>query len=301
MDWLNYHHLHYFWVVAREGSIVGATRVLNLTQPTISAQIRMLEESLGEKLFRKRGRGLVLTDVGRTVYEYAEEIFSIGQELKDVVKGRSTGRLPRLFVGIADVVPKLIAFRLLEPAFAMTPRPDIVCREDPPHRLFASLAVNELDLVISDTPIGPGVNVRAFNHLLGESGMTIFATAALAKRYRRSFPRSLEGAPMLLPEAGSESRRMLDHWFEVNDVRPSIVAEAADSALLKRFGHAGLGLFPGPTAIEKEIVDQYRVSVVGRFDEMRERFYVVSAERRIKHPAVAAITDGARRLFESGS
>jgi LysR family transcriptional activator of nhaA len=297
MDWLNYHHLHYFWIVAREGSVVAATRVLNLTQPTISAQIRLLEDSLGEKLFRKRGRGLVLTEVGRTVYEYAEEIFSLGQELRDVVRGRSTGNLPKLFVGLADVVPKLIAFRLLEPAFAITPRPHVVCREDSPQRLFASLAVNDLDLVICDSPIGHGVGVRAFNHLLGESGITIFATAELAKRHRQHFPRSLEGAPMLLPASGSESRRMLDHWFEVNDVRPSIVAEATDSALLKRFGHAGLGLFPGPTAIEKEIVSQYKVSIVGRFEELRERFFVVSAERRIKHPAVAAITDGARRLF----
>lgn len=296
MDWLNYHHLHYFWVVAREGSIVAATRVLNLTQPTISAQIRMLEESLGEKLFRKRGRGLVLTDVGRTVYEYADEIFSLGQELKDVVRGRATGKLPKLFVGIADVVPKLIAFRLLEPAFGVTPRADIICREAPPQRLFGDLAVNALDLVISDTPIGQGVNVKAFNHLLGESGTTIFATAELAKQYRKGFPRSLEGAPMLLPDR-SESRRTLDHWFETNDIRPSIVAEAADSALLKRFGSAGLGLFPGATAIEEEIIGQYKVVVVGRLEELRERYYVVSAERRIKHPAVAAITDGARGLF----
>ena len=210
MEWLNYHHLHYFWVVAREGSIVGATRVLNLTQPTISAQLRLLEESLGEKLFRKRGRGLTLTDVGRVVFDYAEEIFALGQELKDVVRGRSTGRLPKLFVGIADVVPKLIAFRLLEPAFALSPRADVICREDTPQRLFASLAVNELDLVISDSPIGQSVSVRAFNHLLGESGMTIFATSDLAKLHRRGFPGSLEGAPMLLPESGSESRRMLE-------------------------------------------------------------------------------------------
>jgi LysR family transcriptional regulator, transcriptional activator of nhaA len=298
MEWLNYHHLYYFWVVAREGSIVRATRVLNLTQPTISAQLRLLEESLGEKLFAKRGRGLALTGVGRVAFDYADEIFSLGQQLRDVIRGRTTGKLPKLFVGIADVVPKLIAFRLLEPAFALSPRTDVVCREDTPQRLFASLALNELDLVISDSPIPQGSKVRAFNHLLGESGMTIFAKPSLARQFRRDFPRSLEGAPMLLPEAGSESRRMLDHWFETNDVRPEVVAEVADSALLKAFGNAGLGLFPSPTAIEREVTGQYDVRVVGRFEKLRERFYVVSAERRIKHPAVAAITGVARRLFE---
>jgi LysR family transcriptional activator of nhaA len=297
MEWLNYHHLLYFWVVAREGSIAKATEVLNLTQPTISAQIRVLEESLGEKLFRKQGRGLALTDVGRVAFQYAEEIFTLGQELKDTVKGRPTGRIPRLVVGIADVVPKLIAYRLVLPAFELEQNVEIVCLEDSPNRLLASLALHEIDLVISDAPIGTGVSVRAFNHLLGESGVTIFGASALASKHRKGFPRSLEGAPMLMPAPGADMRRVLDQWLEANDLRPRIVAEFADGALMKIFGQQGIGLFAGTTAIEKEICRQHDVVVVGRIPELRERFYVISPERRIKHPAVVAITNRAKALF----
>lgn len=297
MEWLNYHHLLYFWVVAREGSIARATEVLNLTQPTISAQIRLLEESLGEKLFRKEGRGLALTDVGRIVQQYADEIFTLGQELKDTVKGRPTGRIPKLVVGIADVVPKLIAYRLVQPAFELQQGIEVVCLEDTPNRLLASLALHELDLVISDAPIGAGVSVRAFNHLLGESGVTIFGTSELASKHRRGFPGSLEGAPLLMPAPGADLRRVLDQWLAAADVRPRVVAEFADSALMKMFGQKGLGLFAGTTAIEKEICRQHDVAVVGRIPELRERFYAISAERRIKHPAVIAITHRAKALF----
>jgi LysR family transcriptional activator of nhaA len=297
MEWLNYHHLLYFWVVAREGSITKATEVLNLTQPTISAQLHTLEESLGEKLFRKKGRGLALTDVGRVVLQYADEIFTLGQELKDTVKGRPSGRVPKLVVGIADVVPKLIAYRLVLPAFELEQGVEIVCLEDSPNRLLASLALHELDLVISDAPVGAGIAVRAFNHLLGESGVTVFGAPALAAKHRKGFPRSLEGAPMLMPAAGADLRRMLDQWLGANDLRPRIAAEFADSALLKIFGQQGLGLFAGTTAIEKEICRQHDVAVVGRIPELRERFYVISAERRIKHPAVIAITNRAKALF----
>ena len=297
MEWLNYHHLLYFWVVAREGSIARATEVLNLTQPTISAQIRLLEESLGEKLFRKEGRGLALTDVGRIVQQYADEIFTLGQELKDTVKGRPTGRIPKLVVGIADVVPKLIAYRLVQPAFELQQGIEVVCLEDTPNRLLASLALHELDLVISDAPIGAGVSVRAFNHLLGESGVTIFGASPLAAKYRKGFPASLEGAPLLMPAPGADLRRVLDQWLAANDVRPRVVAEFADSALMKIFGQEGLGLFAGTTAIEKEICRQHDVAVVGRIPELRERFYAISVERRIKHPAVIAITNRAKALF----
>jgi LysR family transcriptional activator of nhaA len=297
MEWLNYHHLLYFWVVAREGSITRATEELNLTQPTISAQLRLLEESLGEKLFRKEGRGLVLTEAGQLVFRYANEIFSLGRELRDTLKGRPTGRPARLVVGVADVVPKLVAYRLLEPAFEMGESVELILREDEAEKLYGALALHELDLVISDAPIPPGAGVRAFNHLLGESGISFFGTRELAQQFRKGFPRSLESAPLLMPSAGTELYRIVMHWFDRHDLRPRIVAEFEDSALMKMFGRAGHGLFPGPTAIEKETSQQYSVVVAGRAPELRTKFYVVSGERRIKHPAVAAITASGRQLF----
>lgn len=294
MEWLNYHHLLYFWVVAREGSISKATKLLRLAQPTISGQIRTLEDQLGEKLFQRQGRNLVLTEMGRVVYRYAGEIFTLGNELMDVVKGRPTGRPVRFVVGLAGAVPKLVAHRLLEPALRLPESIRIVCQEDRSDRLLAELSVHALDLVISDAPIGPHVNVRAFNHLLGECGVTFFGTPELAKAHRRRFPQSLDGAPILIPTEGTSLRRALESWFEREGVRPDIVAEFEDSALLKVFGQAGRGLFAGPTAIEREICGQYEVRVVGRSDAVRERFYAISMERKLKHPAVLAITEAAR-------
>ncbi|MCM2315907.1 MAG: transcriptional activator NhaR [Thermoanaerobaculia bacterium] len=294
MEWLNYHHLLYFWVVAREGSIVKATEVLNLTQPTISAQIQSLEESLGEKLFDRVGRRLVLTEAGRTTYRYAEEIFGLGRELRDTLKGRPTGRPARFRVGVADVVPKLIAYRILRPAFELAEPPEIVLREDHPQNLLAQLAVHELDLVIADAPIAAGLKVRAFHHLLGESGVSFFATPKLAATLRKGFPRSLEGAPVLLPAVATELRRGLDLWLDRLDLRPRVVAEFDDSALMKVFGYAGIGAFPASTVIEKEICEQYGLKVIGRIEEIRERYYAISSERKLTHPAVVAITEGAR-------
>jgi len=294
MEWLNYHHLLYFWVVAREGSIAKATQQLRLAQPTISGQIRTLEDHLGEKLFQRQGRNLVLTEMGRVVYRYADEIFGLGRELLDVVKGRPTGQPVRFVVGVADVVPKMIAHKLLEPALAMPESVRIVCLEDRTERLLAELAVHGLDLVISDAPIGPHVKVRAFNHLLGECPVSVFAPAALAASHRRRFPKSLDGAPMLLPSENTSLRRSLDQWFETEGIRPKVVAEFEDSALLKVFGQAGHGLFPAPAAMEKEVQAQYGVRAVGRIEAVRERFYAISVERKLKHPAVLAITEAAR-------
>ena len=294
MEWLNYHHLLYFWVVAREGSIVKATEVLNLTQPTISAQIQSLEESLGERLFDRVGRRLVLTEAGRTAYRYAEEIFGLGRELRDTLKGRPTGRPSRFRVGVADVVSKLIAFRVLRPAFEMAEPVEIVLREDHPQSLLAQLAVHELDLVIADAPIAAGLKVRAFHHLLGESGVSFFATPKLASTLKKGFPRSLEGAPVLFPAVATELRRGLDLWLDRLDLRPRIVGEFDDSALMKVFGYAGIGAFPGSTVTEDEICRQYGVKVIGRVDEIRERYYAISSERKLTHPAVVAITEGAR-------
>jgi LysR family transcriptional activator of nhaA len=294
LEWLNYHHLLYFWVVAREGSIARATRQLRLAQPTISGQIRTLEAQLGEKLFQRQGRRLVLTEVGRVAFRYADEIFGLGRELMDTVKGRPTGQPVRFSVGVADVVPKLIAHRLLEPALALPDRVRIVCLEDRTDRLLAELALHALDLVISDAPIGPHVNVRAFNHLLGECGVSFFAAPKRAAALRRRFPHSLDGAPMLVPSEGATLRRSLDQWLEAAGLRPRVVAEFDDSALLKAFAQAGHGVFAGASAIEGEICAQYGVRVVGRVDALRERFYAISVERKLKHPAVLAITEAAR-------
>ena len=300
MEWLNYHHLLYFWMVAREGGMAKAAARLRLSHPTVSGQVRALEEALGEKLFVKAGRRLVLTDVGQLVYGYADEIFSLGRELLDTVKGRPTGRPQRLVVGIAEIVPKLIAKRLLDPARALSPQVLLVCREDKTERLFGELAAHELDVVLSDTPLPPGSGVRAYNHLLGECGVTIFARKDLAARHREGFPRSLDGAPMLLPTGSTSVRRSLDQWFDERGVRPALVAEFDDSALLKVFGQDGMGLFPSPTAIEQEVCQQYGVVRVGRIAEVRERFYALSGERRIRHPAVSAICDAAREELFGG-
>jgi LysR family transcriptional activator of nhaA len=286
MEWLNYHHLLYFHVVAREGSIARATEVLNLTQPTISAQLRALEESLGEKLFEKSGRKLQLTEIGKVVNRYAEEIFALGREMRDTVRGRPTARPAKLIVGLADVIPKLVAFRLLEPAFRLSPRNEVVIREDSPARLLASLAMHELDVVISDSPAGA---IKAFSHLLGESSVTFFAKDPAP--LRRHFPKSLDGVPLLLPASGTELRRMLDHFFETNDIKPEVVGEFDDSALMNIAGKAGLGAFPGPAAMAREISREHGVHSIGTLSDVRERFYVITPERRIKHPAVIAISE----------
>jgi LysR family transcriptional activator of nhaA len=271
-----------------------ASAALRLAQPTISTQIRLLEEALGEKLFRREGRRLVLTDVGRVVYRYADEIFGLGRELLDTLKGRPTGRPLRLTVGVADVVPKLVTHRLLEPVRAMPGGVHLVCVEDKPERLVASLALHEVDVVIADAPVSSSVRVRVFHHLLGECGVSVLAAPALAVRLRRRFPSSLEGAPFLLPTENTVLRRALEQWFGSQGVRPRVVAEFEDSALLKTFAQLGDGAFVAPAAIEREVCEQYRARVVGRIETVRERFYAITAERRLVHPAVAALSEAAR-------
>lgn len=300
MEWLNYHHLHYFWITAREGGITRASAALNLSHPTISGQIRMLERALGEKLFKKRGRGLELTEMGRVVYRFADEIFSLGRELLDTVRGRPTGQPLRLVVGIADVMPKLVVRRLLEPALRGDSGVRIVCREDKADDLFAALAAFEVDVVLTDAPLPSGSAVRAFNHLIGECEVGLFATAALARKLRPNFPRSLDGAPLLLPTDNTQLRRTLDHWFDTHGVRPRIVAECEDSALLKVLGQDGYGVFPAPLAIADTVRSMFEVQHVGRLTGARERFFAISPEKRLKNPAVVAICDRAREsLFKT--
>jgi LysR family transcriptional activator of nhaA len=297
MPALNYKHLYYFWIVAREGSITRACKQLHLTQPAVSAQLQKLERSVGEKLFARSGRNLVLTEAGQVAFRYAEEIFSLGRELTDTLQGRPTGQPMRLAVGISDALPKLVAYRLLQPALRLEQPVRLVLADDRPERLFAALAVHDLDLVLTDQPLPPTLNVRAYNHLLGECGVTVFGARALADRCAEGFPGSLEGAPFIFPAENSTLRRSLEQWLEEAGVRVEVVAEVADSALAKVFGEAGTGLFAAPTAVEEQIRRQYRVEVVGRIDSIRERFYAVSVERRLKHPAVVAISEAARGEF----
>ncbi len=299
MEWLNYHHLLYFWVVAKEGSVVAAGKELRLAHPTISGQIHKLEQSLGEKLLVRQGRNLVLTEAGRVAFRYADEIFTLGREFLGTVKGRSSGRPARLVVAISNVLPKDLVRRILEPVFQFDPDIRLVCREDRSTEAFmGELATHAIDLLLADAPAGPGTAVRAFSHLIGECGTVLFATASLATSLKRRFPRSLDGAPFLLPRGNSMLRRGLDAWFDSHGIRPKIVAELDDTALARTFGEAGLGVFAMPSVVRKDIERRFQVKCISEIDELRQRFYAISIERKIRHPAVIAIREAAKaRLF----
>ncbi len=295
MEWLNYHHLLYFWVVAKEGSVARASKLLRLAPPTISGQIHRLEEVLGEKLFARKGRNLVLTDAGRLALRYADEIFSLGREFLDAIKGRSTGRQMRLVVGVSDVLAKSMVHRMLEPVFELQDDVRVICRSNLSTDAFmAELAINAINVILADAPAGPGTPIRVFSHPLGECGLSFFAAPELAKKCRRGFPRSLDGVPFVLPGTDSTLRRALNDWFGSLGIQPKIVAEMDDAALAKILGEAGLGVFAAPDVIEKEIGRRYQVALVGRAKEIGQRFYAISLERKIRHPAVAAICEVAR-------
>ena len=293
MQRLNYQHLYYFWTVAKTGSIARASEELHLTPPTISAQLAQFEAAAGEKLFERAGRGLALTDAGRGVCEYAESIFALGRELTQFLNGRRVGRGLRLTVGIADALPKLVVTRLLEPAFRLAELAQLHCYEDKAERLLAELSLHGVDLVLADVPAMPTAGAGVFNHLLGECGVSVFAAPGLARRYGPGFPRSLTGAPMLLPTSNLALRRALDQWFDAQGVWPEVRAEIEDSALLKTFGGAGVGLFLAPTMVSAAICRQHGVENLGTLGGVHERIYLITAQRKIKHPAVAAILEQA--------
>ncbi|MBL7685079.1 MAG: transcriptional activator NhaR [Deltaproteobacteria bacterium] len=295
MEWQNYNHLFYFWMIVKEGGVTKAAEKLRLAQSTISAQMRLLEDSLGEKLFEKDGRKLKLTEAGQIVHRYTEEIFSLGQEMKETLRGKPSGKSLQMVVGVTDAMPKLITYQLLEPAFHMPENVYLTCKEDHLQNLLTELALHQLDIVLSDTPLDSVSNVKAYNHLLGECGVSFFGTKSLKQSTSKKFPDLLEGAPFLLPGKGSLLRKNLEHWFEAKKVSPYYIAEFADSALIKVFAQTGMGFFVAPTCIEKEIQRQYEVVVVGRTKEITEKFYAISVERKLKHPAVLAICDSARK------
>lgn len=295
MDWLNYHHLLYFWVTAREGSISRASEIMHVTPATVSIQIRELEKALGVRLFQKTGRGIALTDTGEAVYQYAGDIFATGRELVDMVQGRPVGQPLQFRVGIKDVMPKMVAFKLIEPTLHLPEPLRLVCREGHFQSLIADLAVHKLDVVLSDTPLDASLRVRAFSHLLGESEIVIMGTRKLAEKLKDRFPDSLDGAPWLLPTDNNVLRRSLDAWFTDHNFRPAIRGEFEDSAMLKIAGKAGVGVFAIASAIRADVQAMYGVELIGKIPSISERFYAISAERRLKHPGVVAISEAARK------
>jgi LysR family transcriptional activator of nhaA len=294
MATLNYKHLRYFWMVAKSGAIARAGEQLHLTPQAISGQLRELEETLGVELFRRVGRGLELTDAGRRILSYAEEIFALGDELLEVAHDQTTTKSLPFTVGIADSVPKSVAHRLVEPALCLPEAVRLICREGRLTALLADLAVHRLDMVIADRPMPQNLNVRGYSHLLGESDLTVFGAPALVQKLNGTFPALLQGAPFLLPGDDVAIRSRLEQWFEARRLHPRIVGEFDDSALLKSFGQAGAGLFVAPTAIAAYVTDQYRVSAVGRIDAISEQLYAITTERRLSHPAIVAIIQVAR-------
>jgi LysR family transcriptional activator of nhaA len=297
VDWLNYHHLLYFWMVAKEGGITPAAEQLHLSQPTLSTQIQKLEKSMGAKLFERKGRSMLLTETGQMVYRYADEIFTLGRELTDAVKGRPDQDSLRLLVGIPDVLPKMLVYRLLRPALEIDQRVRLVCFEGKLNQLLSDLAMHRIDVVLANSRLTPDVNVRAFNHLLGQCDVSVFGTESLAERYRSGFPQSLNAGPMLLPTQNTTMRRALEQWFDDTQIRPEAVHEFEDSALMKVFAQAGAGMIALPTPVADEVAEQYSLSIIGKIPEIVERFYAISVERRIKHPAVLAISEAAKEEF----
>lgn len=294
MDWLNYHHLLNFWLVAREGSVQQASELLHVTPASVSVQVKQLERSLGVKLLQKKGRGLELTDLGKEVAEYASEIFATGQEMVEMIKGRPTGTPQILRVGIRAVMPKLVAFRLLQPALELDDPVRLVCHEAEMPQLVADLAIHKLDVILTDKAIDPLYKVQAYSHRLAASDVVIMGTKDLARKYRRGFPSSLDGAPFLLPTDTSVLRRMMDQWFSDLGLTPRIKGEFTDSAMLKIAGRQGLGLFAIPVSIQDDVTAIYGLQQVGVAEGVSEQFYAVSVERKLKHPAVVAIREGAK-------
>ena len=297
----SYNHLYYFWTVAREGGVGRAAEVLHLTPQTISSQLKVLEDGLGVRLFDRSGRKLVLTEAGRLALGFADEIFRLGSEMTEALKGRTSGRPLQLSVGVVDVVPKLIAYRLLEPALHLDEPVRILCREGKLEDLLADIAVHKLDMVLADTPLAGALNVRAFNHPLGECGISFFAAPPLAERYRPGFPGSLQDAPMLFPAEGSALRGALMHWLDRIGIRPRIVGEFEDRALMQAFGQSGVGVFISPSVIDAEIAQQHGVMALGSTTDVRERYYAISTERRLRHPGVVAVSDAARLQLFGGA
>ncbi|MEZ0258321.1 MAG: LysR family transcriptional regulator [Chthoniobacter sp.] len=298
MEWLNYHHLFYFWTVAKEGSLRKASEKLHVSQPSISAQITALEGALGEKLFRPSGRTKALTETGHVALGYAEDIFSLGREMVNALHDRPSARPTRFSIGVTDSVPKFIAYEIIRPVLHLRPAVQVICREEKMDMLLGQLASHRLDIVLSDEPAPSGLKFKTYNHPLGSSDVTFCASPALATRLRRHFPQSLNDSPALLPTENTAFRMALESWFEKQGIRPQIVAEFEDTALMHRAAEDGLGFIPVYSAIVAPIVKQYGWKKIARVPECTGQFYAITAERKLKHPAILAITQHAQlRLF----
>ena len=290
---LNYNHLYYFYSVANEGSFTKASSVLHLTPQTISGQITSFESQIGVTLFDRKGKKLILSEIGQLIYSYADEIFQLGDELKNVIKTQEPAHWLTFTVGVTGVIPKVLAFQLLNPVLNMADSVRLICKEGHQDSLLAELAINKLDLVLTDQPLPMGSHIKAYNHRLTESGFTFFATKKLATICKKNFPHSLSGQPFLMQGKNTAVRQRLSAWLEKYNVIPNIIAEFDDSALLKSFGQEGYGVFTAPTLIEDTIMSQYHVKIVGRTEEFKEHYYVISPERRLKHPAILEIVNAA--------
>lgn len=291
---LNYKQLYYFWSVAKYAGVTRAAEQLNLTPQTISGQLSELEQTLGTKLFIRKGKRLTLSSTGQIAFAQADEIFHIGNELEALLRGHQDEGDLVFRVGVSDVIPKAIAYQLLSPAIHITEPVRLICIEDKLDVLVAELAIHKIDLVITDRSLSSDLSVKGFSHLLGESPLAFYATNTLANQLREGFPRSLDGAPLLLPGKHSEARKALDRWFSFNNIYPRVKGEFDDSALMKKFGQEGIGVFPAPKAIANEIQRQHSVEIVGTIESLSSRYYAISAERKLRHPAVVAICDFAQ-------
>jgi LysR family transcriptional activator of nhaA len=293
VEWLNYHHLRYFWTVARKGGVRKAAEELHVSQPSISAQLRLLEESLGQKLFRRSGRNLVLTETGQLVLNYADEIFSAGRELMNAVKQRPGKHPVRVNIGLTDAFPKLIAFQILRAAFRSEAAVHMICREGEIGPLVSHLQAHRLDIVLADEPASSALKAKTFNHRLGRSGVTFCAIPSLAAKLRRNFPQSLDGAPALLPTQNMGMRAALETWFDSKAIRPRLVGEFEDSALMEVCSTGGRGFTAVHTVVDRAALKHFGLRVIARVDECGTDFYAITAERRVKHPAAVAITEHA--------
>jgi LysR family transcriptional activator of nhaA len=299
---LNFKHLRYYWMVAKTGSIAKAAEQLHLTAHAVSGQINEFEQTLGVELFRKAGRNIELTDAGRRILNYADTIFNTSDQLLDELREQITSRRRTLRIGIADAVPKVVAYRLIQPALTIDQAIRINCREGRLDLLLGELALHKLDVIIADRPMSPGSNVRAYNHLLGECGLTVFATSSLARQHKGQFPQKLDQAPFLIPGEDVAIQAGLLRWFEEHQLRPTIVGEFDDGALMKAFGSAGAGFFVAPTAMQKDICLQHSVVAVGDIPTVVEQIYVITTERRLSDPAIIAMSQTAKNdIFGRGS
>jgi len=296
----NFKQLYYFRQVANSGGITRAAELLHLTPQTISGQLGELERSLGSKLFRRTGRRLELTEAGKLALAHADEIFQLGKELEGLLRGDQDSGDLVLRVGVADVVPKSIAYRLLAPALNLPESVRLICHEDKLERLFAELAIHKLDLVIADRALPSDLGVKGYSHDLGHCAIDFHAAPALAARCRDSFPQSLHGTPMLIPSAGAALRGPLLRWFSEQQIEPRIVGEFDDAALMKAFGQAGAGVFPAPAAISDEVRQQYQVELIGHADKVVVKYFAISVERRLTHPAVVAVCQAAQQALFVG-